>query len=90
VSQPDPVADLPLFSWTEDRYLRTKGGGKLKRWGSVRDACRLLFDCDRKVIYDLLDAGLIEGRKLRPHRPNSHWKVDLLSVWEYRERQRKT
>jgi hypothetical protein len=24
---------------------------------------------------------------LRPHRPNSHWKVDLLSVWEHKQRQ---
>lgn len=89
VESPCQVEDLPLFSWTEDQYLRTKQGGRLRRWGSVKEACAILFGCDRKAVYDLLEAELIEGRKLKPHRPNSHWRVDLLSVWEYRERQRK-
>ena len=84
----DPMLEgLPLFSWTEEQFLRTKAGGKLKRWGSVDEACGILWGCDRKDVYDLIHTKLIAGRKLRPHRRNSHWKVDLLSVWRYRERQ---
>lgn len=85
------AAQLPLFpevSWTEDATLispRTQN--KLRRWGSVEQACKVLDDCDREIIYDLIKIGSIRGYKRRPHRPNSHFRVDLLSVWEHKQRQ---
>jgi hypothetical protein len=78
---------LPGASWTEDATLSTSKGTKLKRWGSTQAACRILDDCDREVIYELVAMGMIRGWKLRPHRSNSHWRIDLLSVWEHKQRQ---
>jgi hypothetical protein len=83
-----PHPELPGMSWTEGQTLTTQGGGKLRRWGSVRKACEILDGCDREAIYDLISVGSIDGYKVRPHRPNSHWKVDLLTVWEHKQRQR--
>lgn len=78
---------LPGFSWTEDATIATAKGGKLRRFGSVKKACAMLDDCDVKVIYDLIKVGSIHAYKLRPHRPNSHLRVDLVSVWEHKQRQ---
>lgn len=84
----DPTTcELPGLSWTEGQVLTTKGENKLRRWGSVKKASEMLDGCDREVIYDLLTVGMVRGYKLRPHRANSHWKVDLLSVWEHKQRQ---
>lgn len=78
---------LPGFSFTEDNHLVTSKGTKLKRYGSTRQACSILDDCDVKVVYELHKAGVIRAYKLRPQRPNSHLKIDLVSVWEYKQRQ---
>lgn len=83
----ETLLELPGLSWTEGQVLTTKTETKLRRWGSVKKACEMLDGCDREVIYDLIAVGLVRGYKLRPHRPNSHWKVDLLSVWEHKQRQ---
>lgn len=79
--------DLPGLSWTEGQTLVAKGGAKLRRWGTVQKACEILDGCDRQVIYDLIAVRSIVGYKLKPHRANSHWKVDLLSVWEHKQKQ---
>ncbi len=79
--------DLPFASWTEGTELTAKNGTKLRRWRSVQAACKILGDCDRQVIYDLAAAGLISAYKLNPTKRNSHLKVDLLSVWEHKQRQ---
>lgn len=81
------VENLPLFDWAEERFLVTADGKKLKRWGSVQQACAILDGCDREEIYDLAKAKLIRAYKLKPHRPNSHWRVDLLSVWRHKQGQ---
>ena len=65
----------------------TKSGTRLQRWGCVQRACKILDGCDRQVIYDLHAAGLIAAYKLNPTKRNSHLKVDLLSVWEHRQKQ---
>jgi hypothetical protein len=79
---------LPGFSFTEDSHLTVaKSDRKLRRWGDVRSACKILDECDREILYDLIAIGAVRAYKLRPHRPNSHWKVDLLSVWEHKQRQ---
>ena len=81
------IPELPALSWTEGNLIKVKGGGKLRRWGSVQKACEILDGCDRQLIYDLVAIGAVKGYKLKPHRPNSHWKIDLLSVWEHKQRQ---
>lgn len=78
---------LPGFSFTEDQHLTTSKGTKLRRYGSTKQACKILEDCDVKVIYELHKVGMIRAYKLRPHRPNSHLRVDLVSVWEHKQRQ---
>ena len=86
MSQPSPA--VPEFSCTEDTYLTVaRSDRKLRRWGSVQQACKVLDDCDREIIYDLIEVAAIRGYKRRPHRPNSHWRFDLLSVWEHKQRQ---
>ena len=80
--------ELPGISWTEDAYLVVPmSERKLRRWGSVEQARKMLDDCDRETIYDLIAVGAIKAYKRRPHRANSHWRVDLLSVWEHKQRQ---
>jgi hypothetical protein len=82
-----PPLDLPGLSWVEGQQLTAAGGNKLRRWGSVKKASEMLDGCDREVIYDLIAVGRVKAYKLRPHRVNSHWKVDLLGVWEHKQRQ---
>ncbi len=78
----------PVVSWTEDEYLRVPNSDrKLRRWGNVKQACKILDNCDRDVIYDLLAIKAVKGYKLRPHVSNSAFKVDLLSVWQHKQRQ---
>lgn len=85
---PTTTATLPGLTWTEDEFLRVPDSDRrLRRWGSVQQACKVLDDCDREIIYDLISTGEIRGYKRRPNRPNSHWRVDLLSVWVHKQRQ---
>ncbi len=79
--------ELPGLSWTEDATVTAGKGGKLRRFGSVKKACQMLDDCDVKAIYCLVKVGSIRAYKLRPHRPNSHLRVDLVSVWEFKQNQ---
>ena len=83
----DATIDLPGLSWAEGQTLTTKGGTKLRRWGRVEKACEILDGCDRHVIYELVAIGAIRGYKLKPHRANSHWKIDLMGVWLHKQRQ---
>lgn len=78
---------LPGLSWDEDRTLKRADGNPLRRWGTVEQACRMLDDCDRHDIYALRAAGHIHGYKLKPWAKNSKWKIDLLSVWQFKQRQ---
>jgi hypothetical protein len=71
----------------EDATISTAKGDKLRRWGTVKKACAMLDDCDVKIVYDLIKIGSIHAYKLRPNRPNSHLRVDLVSVWEHKQRQ---
>ncbi len=81
----DPL--LPGCSWTDNSHLVARNGTRLQRWRSVQAACKILDGCDRQVIYDLHEAGLIKAYKLNPTKRNSHLKVDLLSVWEHKQKQ---
>jgi hypothetical protein len=91
VSAPHAATEnLPLFDWAEERYLLTKEGKRLPRWGSVERACAILDGCRRQELYDLIAARLVDAYKLKPHRANSHWRVDLLSVWKHKQGQMKT
>jgi hypothetical protein len=74
-------------TWTEGTKLNTASGRKVDRFGSTKRACMILDNCDRQVIYDLLASGQIAGYKNNPAARNSHFKVDLLSVWRHKERQ---
>jgi hypothetical protein len=88
VSAPHAATEnLPLFDWAEEQFLVTKEGKRLPRWGKVKQACKILDNCDREELTDLIKAKLIRGYKLKPHRPNSHWRVDLLSVWRHKQMQ---
>jgi hypothetical protein len=78
---------LPGVCWTEGTHIVAKNGTRLQRWGSVKKACAILDECDRQVIYDLHASGDITAYKLNPKKRNSHLKVDLLSVWEHKQKQ---
>ena len=85
---PDPATmNLPLFDWAEERFLLTREGKRLDRWGDVKKACAILDGCRRQELYDLIDARMVRAYKIKPHRPNSHWRVDLLSVWKHKQGQ---
>jgi len=78
---------LPGLSWEDDRTLKRSDGGTLRRWGTVEQACRMLDDCDRHDVYVLIGAKLVAGYKLKPWAKNSKWKIDLLSVWRFKQSQ---
>jgi hypothetical protein len=83
-----PTPPMPTFSFYEDATLSVaKSDRKLRRWGSVQEACKILDDCDREIIYDLIATQQVRGYKRRPNRSNSHWRVDLLSVWHHKQSQ---
>lgn len=76
--------ELPLRSWTEGMTLRSQEGKPLRRWGSVREAREMLWGMDRHALYGLIGAGEIAG--VKPGKAsNSHYRVDLLSVWRYKQ-----
>lgn len=79
--------ELPLSTWTDGSTLVARNGTRLQRWGSVKKACAILDGCDRQVIYDLWHSRQIGGYKLNPQASNSHLRIDLLSVWEHKQRQ---
>lgn len=91
VQKPDrslsPPRDVPAERFTEDTHLLTGNGERIRRFGSVAEACRILDGCYREDLTDLIKAGVIRGYKLKPHVRNSHYRVDLLSVWEHKQRQ---
>ncbi len=79
---------FPRMSWEEDRHLTVPGSDqKLRRWGSVSKARRMLDNCDRKVIYSLIELGALRAYKLNPEAKNCHWRIDLLSVWDHKQKQ---
>ena len=75
---------LPLSFWEEGMELKAQRGNKIKRWGSVAQAC-VMLDYAKDSIYGLIEAEEIVGRKRKAGR-NAHWRVDLVSVWEYKMR----
>jgi hypothetical protein len=78
---------VPAGGFGGDCFLLTTKGTKVKRWGSVRQAGKILGGCDRESVYVLIAAGLIDAYKLQPHRPNSHWRVDLVGCQLHKDRQ---
>jgi len=78
---------LPGLSWDEDRNVKRKDGGSLRRWGTIDQACRMLDDCDRHDVYALIKSGHLLAYKLKPWAPNSKWKIDLLTVWQFKQSQ---
>jgi hypothetical protein len=76
--QSHPAPPLLSGGFGADCFLITSKGTKVKRWGSVRQAGKILGGCDRESVYVLIAAGLLDAYKLQPHRPNSHWRVDLV------------
>ena len=86
VSHPADLA-VPEGGFGGDCFLKTSRGTKIKRWGSVRQACKVLGGCDRETVYALIQAGSIDAFKLQPHRPNSHWRIDLVGCQLYRDGQ---
>lgn len=92
VSLPDSSLDvpeqleLPLHAWDEGMELEARDGSRLRRWGSVGEMSRVLFGLERRACYYLIERGEVVGFKLGKA-SNSHYRVDLVSVWEYRQRE---
>lgn len=80
---------VPAGGWGGDCYLTTTRGTKLRRWGSVRQGCKILGGCDRESMYVLIEAGIIDAYKLQPGKSNSHWRVDLVGCQRHRDGQMK-
>lgn len=80
--------NLPALSWDEEASVRSEDGRKLRRWGSVREAQRMLWGVNKHEVYDLLRAGII--RAVRRPGGKTKWRVDLVSVWEYKTKVEKS
>ena len=78
---------VPAGGFGGDCYLTTTRGTKIKRWGSVRQAAKVLGGCDRESVYVLIAAGLVDAYKLQPGKTNSHWRVDLVACQRHRDSQ---
>lgn len=77
--------ELPVKSWDEGSFLRKKDGGRLRRWGSVEEAGTILFGVGKDKIYAMIRDGDVRAAKIGTSK-NSHWRVDLVSVWECKVR----
>ncbi len=75
------AATVPANSWEEDATIVTTSKRRLSKWGSTSQAGKILFGAGRKKVGMLREAGLIRGVKQGTAK-NSHWKYDLVSVWE--------
>ena len=75
---------LPNVDWDEDATLKSEGGRRLQRWGSVRLAKRMLWGIGNSAVYELILTGEIKAIKKGRAR-NAHWRVDLMSVWAYKQ-----
>ena len=75
------AATVPANSWEEDATILTTSKRRLSKWGSTAQAGKILFGAGRKKVGMLREAGLIRGVKQGTAK-NSHWKYDLVSVWE--------
>lgn len=75
--------DLPLSSWDEGMTIDTSAGARLQRWGKLRDMSKMLYDLDREACYMLIKDGEVKGFKLGAGR-TCGYRIDLISVWEYR------
>lgn len=78
--------ELPMSSWDEGLELESRDGTRLQRWGSVAQMRKILFGLDRDACYGLIESGEVDGFKLG-RASNSHYKVDLVSAWSYRQRE---
>jgi hypothetical protein len=78
---------FPSGGWGGDCFIKTSAGAKLRRWGSSSQAAKILGNCDKDSVYDLIKSGLIDAYKLKPHAPNSPWRIDLVSVQMFRNNQ---
>mgnify|MGYP000592646950 CR=1 FL=1 len=78
--------ELPLHAWEEGLELKAQDGTKLERWGSAKQAMKILGIKDRATLYSMIQAGEIPARKLRQtSNGNSPYKIDLLACWEYNQ-----
>jgi hypothetical protein len=76
--------EMPLRSWSEGDTLRAQSGAALQKWGSVEQARKLLWGCGKNKVIELVRGGSIQGFKAGPA-PNSPIKVDLVTVWRYKQ-----
>lgn len=54
--------------------------------GTVQDACRILGGVGKKVVYGLIEEGLIRAYKPAAGGAiNRHWRVLMETVWEYKQ-----
>jgi len=84
---PGTLADGVPESFTAGRHLTTSAGKRVKRWGKVKDACMILDGCDPTTVHNLIHAKVVIGYRLNPRAKHSHFRVDLLSVWNHRQQQ---
>lgn len=77
---------LPLKNWEEGSTVQAADGRRLVRWGSVAQAGRMLWGYKKDTIYALIHAGEIKAVK-RGTSKTHNWRVDLVSVWEFKTRQ---
>jgi hypothetical protein len=82
-STPEALPD----SFTAGNKLITSAGKPVNRYGSVKQACAILDDCDRQTIYDLFHSKQIRGYKRNPAAANSHLRIDLTDVWKIKRQQ---
>lgn len=60
--------------------------GEVKLKGTVRDAMKTLGAANPDVIYQLIRDKEIKAIKLRDTAPNCKWQIDMLSVYDLKER----
>lgn len=84
MSEPDQTT-LPGTAWDEASSVRAQNGNRLRRWGSVAEAGRMLWGYKKDTIYALIKAGEIKAVK-RGNSQTHNWRVDLVSVWEFKMR----
>jgi len=89
--------EVPEFGIDGDAYLRRedgslvkdKAGKPIKRWGTTKQARKILGIADKETLYVLIHAKLIRAYKLNTtaKSKNGRFRVDLQSVMAHKLKQ---
>lgn len=85
---PNGKPDGDCFVTREDgTAVLNKAGKKIKEWGKMPEACKILGGVDRWQVDALIEAGIIRAWKMNPEKKYSHWRISLTDCMLHKTKQ---